>query len=104
MKIRFFIDFNQDLGNIFLENCAFHIKTIKFATGFESDLHTVMMLIDLQKAFDTINHKILINKIKFLGFSKNVILWSKSYLSYRKFKVKLNKYFSKAGQLLCRVP
>ena len=62
------------------------------------------MLIDLQKAFDTINHKILINKIKFLGFSENVILWFKSDLSYRKFKVKLNKYFSKAGQLLCRVP
>ena len=31
----------------------------KIATGFESGLHTGMILIDLQKAFDTINHEIL---------------------------------------------
>ena len=63
-----------------------------------------MILIDLQKAFDTINHEILINKMEFLGFSKNVILWFKSYLSHRKFKVNLNKSFSEPGQLLCGVP
>ena len=76
----------------------------KIATGFESGLHTGMILIDLQKAFDTINHEILINKMEFLGFSKNVILWFKSYLSHRKFKVNLNKSFSEPGQLLCGVP
>ena len=63
-----------------------------------------MILIDLQKAFDTIDHEILINKLEFLGFSKNVILWFKSYLSFRKFKVNLNKTFSEPGKLLCGVP
>ena len=38
-----------------------------------------------------------------LGFSKDVILWFKSYLSYRKFKVNLNKTFSEPGKLLCGV-
>ena len=52
-----------------------------------------MILIDLQKTCDTVNHEILINKMEFLGFSKDVILWFKSYLSYRKFKVNLNKSF-----------
>ena len=61
------------------------------------------VLIDLQKAFDTINHEILINKMGLLGFSKDVILWFKSYLSYRKFKVNLNKTFSEPGKLLCGV-
>ena len=61
-----------------------------------------MILIDLQKAFDTINHEILINK--YLGFSKDVILWFKSYLSNRKIKVNLKKTFSKPGKLLCGVP
>ena len=63
-----------------------------------------MILIDLQKAFDTFNHEILINKMEFLGFSKDVILWFKSYLSNRKFKVNLNKTFSEPGKRLCGVP
>ena len=78
----------------------------KTATGFESGVHTGMILIDLQKALDTINNEILINKMEFLGFSKNVILRFrfKSYLAHRKFKVNLNKSFSEPGQLLCGVP
>ena len=41
--------------------------------------------------------------MEFLGFSKDVILWFKSYLSNRKFKVNLNKTFSEPGKLLCGV-
>ena len=85
------------------DSCLSYLNN-KIATGFESGLHTGMILIDLQKAFYTINHEIFINKMEFLGFSKEVILWFKSYLSYRKFKVNLNKYLSKPGQLLCGVP
>ena len=77
--------FSTDLCLLYLTN--------KIATCFESGLYTGMILIDLQKAFDTINYEILINKMEFLGFSKNVILWFKSYLSHRKFKVNLNKSF-----------
>ena len=39
----------------------------------------------------------------FLRFSKDVILWFKSYISNRKFKVNLNKSFLESGKLLCRV-
>ena len=85
------------------DSCFLYLNN-KIATGFESGLHTGMILIDLQKAFDTINHEILINKMEFLGFSKDVILWIKSYLSYRKFKVNLSKPFSEPRQLLCGVP
>ena len=42
--------------------------------------------------------------MEFLGFSKNAILWFKSYLSYRKFNMNLNKFFSEPGKLLCEVP
>ena len=62
-----------------------------------------MILIDLQKAFDTINHEILINKTEYLGFSKDVILWFKSYILKRKFKINLNKTFLELGKLLCEV-
>jgi len=76
----------------------------KIVTGFESGLFTGMILIDLQKAFDTIDHEILINKMEYLGFSKHVVLWFKSYLSKRIFIVNLNKTFSEPGKLLCGVP
>ena len=89
--------------NFSTDSCLSYLNN-KIATGFESGLHTGMILIDLQKAFDTINHEILINKMEFLGFSKNVILWFQSYLSKRKFKVNLNKTFSEPGNLLCGVP
>ena len=56
------------------DSCLSYLHN-KITTGFEPNLHTGMILIDFQKAFDTINHENLINKIEFLGFSKDVILW-----------------------------
>ena len=63
-----------------------------------------MILIDLQKAFDTIDHKILLNKMKFLGFSQKVIDWFKCYLSNRTFQVKINETISSSGNVTCGVP
>ena len=43
------------------DSCLSYLNN-KITTGFESRLFTGMILIDLQKAFDTINHDILIKK------------------------------------------
>ena len=53
-----------------------------------------MILIDLHKAFDTVNHNILLKKIEFKGFSEETIKLFKSYLSHRKFKVHIKNTFS----------
>ena len=63
-----------------------------------------MVLIDLQKAFDTIDHQILLMKMEYLGFSKNAIAWFESYLCERKFKVGINNSYSSSASLLCGVP
>ena len=39
-----------------------------------------MILIDLQKAFDTLDRNILLHKIKYLGFTSKTIDWFGSYL------------------------
>ena len=39
-----------------------------------------MILIDLQKAYDTLDHNILLDKINYLGFTSKAINWCGSYL------------------------
>ena len=63
-----------------------------------------MLLIDLQNAFNTIDHQILIKKMRYLGFSKNVITWFKSYLSEQKFKININTSYSIPSNLICGIP
>ena len=42
--------------------------------------------------------------MKYLGFSKNVIAWFKSYLSERKFKININTSCPSPSNLICGVP
>ena len=78
--------------------------TDKISKGFDSGLLTGVILIDLQKAFDIIDHNILLLKMPSLGFSREVIDWYKSYLSSRKFHVNVHDKFSTSADLRCRVP
>ena len=57
-------------------------KTLK---GFDQGLITGIILIDLQKAFVTIDHDILIQKLYAIGFSKHSVNWFRSYLTSRTF-------------------
>ena len=63
-----------------------------------------MVSTDLQKAFDTIDHQLLLMKMEYLGFSKNAIAWFESYLYEWKFKIGINNSYSSSASLLCDVP
>ena len=78
--------------------------TDRVRNGFEKGSLTGMILIDLQKAFDTIDHKILTEKMSCLGFAESAIRWYKSYLTNRCFIVNVGNDFSSPGKLLCGVP
>ena len=66
-------------------------------------MFTGMILIDLQKAFDTIDHEIFLDKMACLGFSNSTISWFKSYLQDRSFTVNIGKEYSNHGNLSCGV-
>ena len=66
----------------------------KILKGFDKGLFTGMILIDLQKAFNTINHEIPLGKLHAIGFSEKTVAWFKSYLLDRAFKVNTNNHFS----------
>ena len=72
--------------------------------GFESGKSTGMILIDLQKAFDSLDHDILLDKIKYLGFTSKTIDWFGSYLKKQSNVVSLDKTHSETGILNCGVP
>ena len=78
--------------------------TDKVKIGFEEGLLTGMVLIDLQKAFDTIDHSILLEKMSCLGFAGKTIAWFTSYLTNRSFIVNVGKESSSPGKLSCGVP
>ena len=50
-----------------------------------------MILIDLQTAFDTFDHQILLKKLKYVGFSPEIVRWFKSHLKNQNLIVSLKK-------------
>jgi len=78
--------------------------TDKILNGFEKSLYTGMVSIDLQKAFDTIDHDIFLKKLKCLGFAESSIDWFKSYLESRYFLVNIDNVYSEKQILPCGVP
>ena len=81
------------------------LPAFKILKGFEKGLFTGMMLINLQKVFDTINHEILPGKLHAIGYSQKAVAWFKSYLSDRAFKVNnINNHFSDLSKISCGVP
>ena len=65
---------------------------------------TGMILIDLQTAFDTIDHDILLKNLSAIGFSNHTIGLFKSYLSNRLFGVNLENCYSDPSNITYGAP
>ena len=63
-----------------------------------------MVLLDLQKAFDTVNHSILLMKLRALGLTESSIRWFSSYLSDRRQLVEISCTLSSSANITCGVP
>ena len=66
-------------------------STIDVVANFTDDIYNAMnegkctlaVLIDFKKAFDTVNHNILIKKLYYLGIRNRTLDWITNYLTNR---------------------
>ena len=63
-----------------------------------------VIFIDLRKAFDTIDHKIILQKLTKYGVDQDALKWFKSYLTNRMQRCKVNNHLSRESPLNCGVP
>ena len=59
--------------------------------SFENDNYTLGVFIDLAKAFDTVDHSILLKKLEMYGVNTTNLAWFASYLNGRKQYIKITE-------------
>ena len=65
--------------------------------NFNSGLYTGVVFLDLKKAFDTVHHKVLLNKLQNIGVQGSELNWFESYLSNRQQVTKIGDFTSNPG-------
>ena len=63
-----------------------------------------VLFLDLKKAFDTVDHQIMIRKMYLYGIKYNALAWFTSYLNNRTQVCKENNTVSSAKPVNCDVP
>ena len=76
----------------------------KISSALDDKKVTLGLFIDLSKAFDTVNHEILLDKLEHYGVRGIALQWFKSYLSCRQQFVQYNSYNSSLLHITCGVP
>ena len=76
----------------------------KLQKNVDEGNYTCCIFLDLSKAFDTVNHKILLQKIKKYGIRGNMYTLLSNYLNNRKQFTTCNDAKSNTSTVLCGVP
>ena len=66
----------------------------------EKGEYVSVIFMDLSKAFDTINHDLLLAKLKAYGFSHNALAFMLSYLKKQSDRVNINNSFSTCEEII----
>ena len=72
--------------------------------AFDKKMYTIGVFVDLRKAFDTVNHEILLEKVDHYGIRGVAQTWLRSYLLNRKQCVYHENTLSDVKNIQCGVP
>lgn len=112
---------HNQLMSYFLENNLFYDHQYGFREGFSTELaltefvdriSTILdkrqipfaIYMDLSKAFDTLDHSILLSKLQHYGINNNELKWFSSYLTNRTQYVEINEVTSDMCTIQTGVP
>ena len=76
----------------------------KVVHAIDNHSHLIGIFLDFSKAFDTINHDILLYKLSHYGIRGKALEWFRNYLTNRKQYVFLNDNNSNLQNIHCGVP
>ena len=83
---------------------AFMVLIDKLTRALDDGKFVVGILLDFSKAFDTVDHDILLTKLLHYGIRGVPLLWFQSYLSKRQQFVTYNSVSSSVNTVKCGVP
>jgi hypothetical protein len=67
-------------------------------------MFNLVVFLDLKKAFDTLNHDILVRKLELYGITGNALFMIKSYLTDREQKCQLGDVITSENRVTCGIP
>ena len=76
----------------------------KISTALDEGDKVIGIFLDFSKAFDTVDHSILLSKLEFYGIRGISLSWFESYLSGREQFVTYSEVSSKKAKITCGVP
>ena len=94
--------FQKQFG--FSEGHSTNHAHIHICDSFNQNKYTLGVFIDLSKAFDTVDHNILLKKLSLYGIKNNNLKWFSSYLSNRKQFIQAGAMKTSYEDITCGVP
>ena len=87
-------------------------STVSTASPFVNEIYkapnekeyTIVTYLDIRKAFDTVNHNILLKICQKLGIQRNLLKWIEFFFNNRKQSTTANNGTSNKGNIKCGVP
>ena len=78
--------------------------TNEWYVNMDIGLYNLVVLLDLKKAFDTVNHGILLKKLQMYGFETRAPNFMRDYLRNRTQRCQLKGLFSDRREVICGIP
>ena len=72
--------------------------------NMDRGLYSLVVFLHLRKAFDTVNHTLLLHKLQIYGFETKAINFMRNYVTKRTQRCQLKGLFSDQREVTCSIP